>query len=92
MNDRPPVTSKIKSLHGRAPIVKTERNTSSQIGVRVLTVGEIRQPWGITTQFSDTTLRFPGLIPDKSGLVQPVYLAVPDNYLVLANQKIANMS
>ena len=57
-----------------------------------LTVGEIRQPWGITTQFSDTTLRFPGLIPDKSGLVQPVYLAVPDNYLVLANQKIANMS
>ena len=57
-----------------------------------LAVGEIRQPWGITTQFSDTTLRFPGLIPDKSGLVQPVYLAVPDNYLVLANQKIANMS
>ena len=57
-----------------------------------LSVGEIRQPWGITTQFSDTTLRFPGLIPDKSGLVQPVYLAVPDNYLVLANQKIANMS
>ena len=56
------------------------------------TVGEIRQPWGITTQFSDTTLRFPGLIPDKSGLVQPVYLAVPDNYLVLANQKIANLS
>ena len=55
-------------------------------------MGEIRQPWGITTQFSDTTLRFPGLIPDKSGLVQPVYLAVPDNYLVLANQKIANMS
>ena len=33
-----------------------------------------------------------GLIPDKSGLAQPVYLAVPDNYLVLANQKIANMS
>ena len=50
-----------------------------------LTVGEIRQPWGITTQFSDTTLRFPGLIPDKSGLVQTVYMTVPDNYVALAN-------
>ena len=50
-----------------------------------LTVGEIRQPWGITTQFSDTTLRFPGLIPDKSGLVQTVYMTVLDNYVALAN-------
>ena len=50
-----------------------------------LSVGEIRQPWGITTQFSDTTLRFPGLIPDKSGLVQTVYMTVPDNYVALAN-------
>ena len=48
-------------------------------------MGEIRQPWGTTTQFSDTTSRFPGLMPDKSGLVQTVYMTVPDNYVALAN-------
>ena len=67
----------------------SNESSCSTISMKVFntprTVGEIRQPWGITTQFSDTTLRFPGLIPDKSGLVQTVYMTVPDNYVALAN-------